>query len=135
MLVRGQTSSPAARSRPLIVGSPGMDTAHVSPRTTRDPSLGGLCRTARSLRVAAFGVARQSAVGDRFLRGGVRNELADAWANAGVVGERPHPYRYRIGVTWIETEERRPALATEPLLVAGEAQTGPPIEAESLANG
>ncbi len=30
MLVRGQTSSPAARSRLLIVWRPGMDTAHVS---------------------------------------------------------------------------------------------------------
>ena len=83
---------------------PTQEHANASSPTTRESSSGGLAARLVSL-VAAFGVARQSVVGDRLPWGGVRNELADTRANARVAVERSHPYRYRFGVTWIETEE------------------------------
>src|ERR1051326_3111722 len=74
------------------------------------------CGALTELFMAAFCVADQAVVRHRLPRGGVRNELADARANARVAVERPHAYRDRIGMTWIATEERRSALAAEPLL-------------------
>lgn len=66
--------------------------------------------------VAAFGEPRQAVVGDRFPRRGVRHELPHRRTNAGIVVERPHPDGDRFGMTGVRAEDRRPAVAAEPLL-------------------
>src|SRR3954468_10316075 len=70
------------------------------------------------LGVAAFGMARQPVVGDRLPRRPGADELGNAGAGSGVLVQRAHADADRIGVAGVAAEQRRAAVAAEPLLAA-----------------
>src|SRR3954452_24107364 len=61
-------------------------------------------------------MSRQPVLGNRLPGRRARHELARARADAGIAVERPHPDADGVGVAEVAAEDRRAAVAAEPLL-------------------
>src|SRR4051794_32039921 len=70
------------------------------------------------MRVAALRMPRQPIVRDRLPRRRRAYELPHARPDARVLVERAHPDPDRVGVARVAAEQRRAAIAAEPLLTA-----------------
>src|SRR4051794_24066960 len=82
--------------------------------------------------MTALGEARQAVFRDRLPRRSVGRELADARADPRILIERPHADADRIGVAGVAAEQRRAAVAAEPLLVANSAAVAAAREREVI---
>ena len=68
--------------------------------------------------VAALRVTGQAVVGHLLPRRGIGDERADAGPDPGIAVERAHADADRVGVAEVAAEDRRAAVAAEPLLAA-----------------